>query len=286
MKKQIGELFDVKQKFVDLNVIECGWEQCAPVKFVEAVKKDFYTIHFVENGKGVIEFRGKKIPLRANDLFVTFPGELISYYPDPKEPWGYYWMCFEGLQADELVGWTGMTRQRPCLRKSPQVNLKSYFASAIEAFEEKGQIVPECVGFLYVILGKLSDENNAEGLSLQQRYVKEALTYIHFNFQFDISVTDIAKNLRVSPNYLSSLFQSQMGISTKEAITRARMEAALKNLQRPELRIKDVAAAVGYADPLYFSKVFRAFYGKTPREVRQEQEKRTKSEKEGTEQAL
>lgn len=287
-KNSIDGLFDIKQRFVDLNVIECGWEQCAPIKYVTAQKKNWYTLHIVESGKGTIEYEGKRVPLRTNDMFLVYPNQLVSYYPDPSAPWSYYWLCFEGLQADEMAGRTGMTPKRPYRQKNPHGDIMSYFAAAVEAFERKGKIVPECVGFLYVILGTLSDGSESmEVLSLQQRYVKEALLYIHFNFQFDISVADIAKNLRVSPNYLSNLFHEQMGMSTKQFIVKYRMEIAYKNLQRGNGRIKDVASSVGYADPLYFAKVFKKFYGKSPRDAWKDiQLRKTESEGDSAASAL
>lgn len=267
-EKQINNLFDIKERFIDLNVIECGREQCAPIKYVAALAKTCYTLHIVENGKGYISYDGKTVPLRANDMFLIFPGQLVDYYPDSNAPWSYYWICFEGLKADEMALSTGMTAERPYRQQNPHRELMSYFSHAVETFEKKGQIVPECLGFLYVILGTLADgSEKMELLSTKQRYVKEALTYIYFNFAFNISVADIANNLRLTPNYLSMIFREETGMSPKQYISQYRMELAYKNLQKPGVLIKDVAEGVGFKDPLYFSKEFRKYWGVTPREA-------------------
>ena len=80
-------LYGRVHRFIDLNVITCGHEQCAPTKFVDVAKKDVYTIHVIESGKGYIEYNGNKVALSTNDVFFIYPGEMVSYYPDPKSPW-------------------------------------------------------------------------------------------------------------------------------------------------------------------------------------------------------
>lgn len=260
-------LYGRSHRFIDLNVITCGHEQCSSVKYVGGIEKDFYTIHIVESGKGYIEYDGKKVALRTNEIFIVYPGKLVSYYPDPKNPWSYYWMTFEGVQADELVGRIGADPQRPYLVNEMNRQVINHFAAAMEAFEKNGRIVTECVGYLYVILGELSFGLDRNVLTMQQRYVKEALTFIYYNYNFDISVADIAKSLHISPNYLSTLFQSEVGMSTKQYLVKRRMEIALDHMKTRDMKIKDIAADVGYSDPLYFSKVFKNYYGKTPKEA-------------------
>ncbi len=79
------------------------------------------------------------------------------------------------------------------------------------------------------------------------------------------SLKKIAAGTYASPAYVSSLFKSEMGISVTEYITICRMKRAVEILnQRPGASLTDVSMEVGYADPYYFSKCFKRYYGIAP----------------------
>ena len=264
-KQQMLSLFDVQRRFVDLNVLECGREQCAPFKHVEAAAKKVFTMHIIESGKGYIEFNGEQKELKTNDIFVIFPNQLVEYYPDENTPWSYLWVVFEGIQADELVSDTGITREIPYLHMQRENDVLNNFVKAVDTYERKGIIVMECVGYLYIILGILANKSHSvQELTLKQRYIKEAIMFIHFNLQFNIAISDIAHNLRVTPNYLSSLFRQTLGLSPKQYLRQYRMERAHKLLQKPKVLVKDVALDVGYKDQLHFAREFKKYWGYSP----------------------
>jgi len=264
-RNQLFSLYDVQRRFVDLTVVECGHEQCAPIKRVDGVAKKVYTLHIVESGKGVIEFDGVTKELRANDIFVIYPGQETSYFPDENSPWSYLWIVFEGIQADELVSATGFCRSVPYMHIARDSGVLAALANAVNAYESKGKIVTECVGYLYVLLGLLEGmAGSAQELSAKQRYIKEALMFIHFNWHFNITIGDIAHNLRVSLNYLSAIFREVVGVSPKQYLFRYRMERAHKMLQQPDVKVKDVAKNVGYKDQLHFGREFKRHWGYPP----------------------
>ena len=47
-----------------------------------------------------------------------------------------------------------------------------------------------------------------------------------------------------------------------------RLEQAIKLLKEEEYTIQEVAALVGYSDPLYFSRIFKKHVGYSPSQVR------------------
>ena len=65
-----------------------------------------------------------------------------------------------------------------------------------------------------------------------------------------------------------ALFSQQSGFTLSAYLTQARMGRAAALLSDPSVRIADVAYAVGFEDPNYFSRVFRKFHGKPPSHFR------------------
>ena len=97
-------------------------------------------------------------------------------------------------------------------------------------------------------------------------------TYIKENYAKDINTTSIAEHFNFTPAYLSKLFREYKSVTPSAYVLQIRIDKAKELLKSSsEYKIKDIAAYVGYEDPLYFSKVFKKATGMSPREfVRQE----------------
>ncbi len=65
-------------------------------------------------------------------------------------------------------------------------------------------------------------------------------------------------------NRFRTLFKQQLGLTPQGYVLLLRMRAARYYLTDARLPLKQVAMAVGYDDPLYFSRVYRKFWGHPP----------------------
>lgn len=99
--------------------------------------------------------------------------------------------------------------------------------------------------------------------------LKQAVRYIDEHYRSeDISLNRVAKEVDLSPNYLSAVFSQEMGTTFVEYLTARRMEKARELLRHSDLRSGEIAAAVGYKDSHYFSFLFKKTQGCTPRDYR------------------
>ena len=99
--------------------------------------------------------------------------------------------------------------------------------------------------------------------------LKQAVRYIDEHYRCeDISLNRVAKEVDLSPNYLSAVFSQEMGTTFVEYLTAKRMEKARELLRHSDLRSGEIAAAVGYKDSHYFSFLFKKTQGCTPRDYR------------------
>jgi len=95
--------------------------------------------------------------------------------------------------------------------------------------------------------------------------INKALRIIDNEYKSDISLEDIARRLKVTPEYLSSLFIREIGVKFTTYCTEKRMEHAKALLQNDKnLKIYEVAEACGYSDVKYFCKVFKKHTGLSP----------------------
>ena len=87
----------------------------------------------------------------------------------------------------------------------------------------------------------------------------------------DVSLLDIAEEVGLSSNYLCSMYKRETGETILQALHRLRLEKACALLGSSGLKVYEVAYASGFADPSYFSRMFRKYMGMTPNEYRKRQ---------------
>lgn len=91
--------------------------------------------------------------------------------------------------------------------------------------------------------------------------------YLETRYAEPVSLRDLAELAGMSEQRFSYRFQQTYGMRPMNFLIARRLERAHQLLQTGML-VKDVAAAVGYDDPLYFSRLFKRHYGCSPQAAR------------------
>lgn len=73
-----------------------------------------------------------------------------------------------------------------------------------------------------------------------------------------------ARRLALSPNHFRLLFRAQTGGTVQQMLARLRLRKARYLVHETNLSMKEIAAASGFDDPLYFSQCYRRFWGTPP----------------------
>jgi two-component system response regulator YesN len=98
--------------------------------------------------------------------------------------------------------------------------------------------------------------------------VKRAIEYLHRNIKSDVSLTGVADALSLHPNYLSSIFRSEVGKRFVDYVREVKIDEAKRLLDGTAMRVYEVAAAVHYQDVNHFTRIFKQIVGCSPTEYR------------------
>ena len=107
------------------------------------------------------------------------------------------------------------------------------------------------------------EENVHEIITKAKHYIDEHLTE-------ELSVSNIAASLYITPNYFSRLFKRVTKEGCNEYIVRKRIEKAKSLLETTSMKTGKIAMMVGYRDTNYFSLAFKKHTGKSPTKYREE----------------
>lgn len=98
--------------------------------------------------------------------------------------------------------------------------------------------------------------------------IKKAINYIREHYTESIGLEEIATSLDITPEYLSTLFNKEMDINFSVFLKEFRISHAKRLLKGTDMKIYEIAEAVGYHDSKYFMRVFKEVQGISPGEYR------------------
>ncbi|MBO5460173.1 MAG: helix-turn-helix domain-containing protein [Ruminococcus sp.] len=100
--------------------------------------------------------------------------------------------------------------------------------------------------------------------------VRKVLAQIDSDLTLDLSLKTQAELLNVNASYLSTLFKKETGSNLTDYVSRKRIEHAIFLLNSTNMQIQIIAQYCGIPDVNYFTKTFKKYVGKTPKEYRED----------------
>ncbi len=94
--------------------------------------------------------------------------------------------------------------------------------------------------------------------------LQQAVAHINKHFEETLPESQMARLCQMSPSRFCREFKTAYGVTYVEYVARHRIAQAQRLLNNPAMSIADAAAAVGFADPSYFTRVFRRVTGLSP----------------------
>lgn len=261
----------------DIFLTMCGTESCLPGYAFHTKNRPGYHLHVILAGKGSLCVNSKLQDLCFGQMFITKPGEDTWYRADEDDPWTYCWMTFDGNNAAKYVETAGFRSGVNCL--DCHVEQEKFYSLANKLLD-----LPELtfandlnrLAYLLQFLG-LAIESNYKGEASSHReneystdtYVEYAANYIRANFT-TAKIEEVARYVGVNRSYLTHIFKKKMGVSPQEYLLHAKVSRARLLLLETDLPVGEVSRAVGYENPLTFSKIFKNIYGISPKLYRQQ----------------
>jgi len=102
--------------------------------------------------------------------------------------------------------------------------------------------------------------------------IEQSIAYMREHLNQPLPVAKLAALAHISPSHFFALFKRRTGSSPMDYFTHLRMQRACHLLDATSASVKEVAAVLGYDDPFYFSRVFKAVNRIPPSRYRASQE--------------
>lgn len=270
--------YDITEQ--DLNPTIFFASKSKMLKEGEYHSHDFAEITYILSGKGKYLIEGSIYDVEAGDVVMCNPGVRHNNIDvNAKEPTvefftGFTDFQFRGMPPNSILLNDGGYILHTSAETKQEIAKHCYEMVAENESCRPGKyfmLKAHLIQILLLMIREMTPERkhpiylNFE--SYNRNYaVKKIISFLNENFAVKISLDQIARNMYLSPVYISKIFKEETGESPINYLIKIRLEKAKEILMQDNEKnsIKDIATSVGYEDVYHFSKLFKKYYGSSP----------------------
>ena len=221
----------------------------------------YHQIFLITGGSGELHVEKARMKLRTGEV-VFLPKNIRHRYFPTEMPFRNRWVAFDGACAEEILGYLGLdtacTIRCGSYAEACESHQTMHDLAALERADSVAQTSSLFYRYLFsVFLPKTCDGENA--------YLETVKAYIQEHYSEELTLDGLAARVSVSRYRLCRDFREKYQITVFEFLQKVRIRQAKYLLtDRPELKIKEIAAQTGFHDASYFIRTFRRYETVTP----------------------
>jgi AraC family transcriptional activator of pobA len=231
-----------------------------------------HQVLLIERGGGEAALEGREVPLKPMQIVNVPVGHVHGFRFIPGTQGWVLTIAAEILDEALLAseGLRGALSQSAVVRGTPQIRatMKQIFAEhAGRNFGRAHVLRALSAAVIGLVARELAGKNSDSG-SMDCDLFRgfEALLEAHHLERW--SVADYAEALSVTPTHLNRITRTATGDTASHLILNRLIREARRNLVYTNLPVTTIAYALGFEDPAYFSRVYAAATGLSPRAFR------------------
>lgn len=144
----------------------------------------------------------------------------------------------------------------------------AYIQRAEEIHERK-----KLIDYLELVLVELASQVRKRIAEQYSKPVSACLNYIRSHLNEELTLDRLSRIVKLHPNYVSYLFQKELGVTFSSYVQQLRIEEARKLLLFTNYSIGIISEQLHFYDQSHFTKTFKRMTGYTPKEYQKKQVK-------------
>ena len=215
----------------------------------------------------------------CGDVVLINPYEFHTTLDCPEEMGGKYHLIMIGLDIFDGLGERGIdlkelffakrTRFKNLYKNDPL--LTELLTEIVREFETRGEAYGlslfGLVARLFAHLLRVGVDDTAADKPVVRYYkiIEPALALIRDVYRKRLTVDELATASFISKYHFCRIFKISTGLTPVQYLNRHRLKIAEEMLRRDNMRIGEVAAAVGFDSVSYFCKLYKKHFGTSPK---------------------
>ncbi len=261
-----------------LRVVGGGWETGPAGDYTQRRSFPYLTLELIVGGRGWVELGGRREGAGPGNVYAVEPDMRFGRRGDARRPLRRYYLWLEGTEAEALVAAAGLGRGRlrQVLAPAEWVEPWEWLIREGGAEGARADAVREQIA--RALLLKLVEGTRPAGAAAlagvgstggaARASFERCCELVDAGAVKLRTLGDIAGAAGLQRETVCRLFRRFADTTPETYLRRRKLQEAAHRLAEPGVRVKTVAAELGFADAFHFSRVFRAAHGIPPREFR------------------
>lgn len=222
----------------------------------------FFTVHYVLSGTGKLHKAAYEYDLTEGSVFFTFPSE--SYAISSGRDFKYMYISYIGLRVSRLHRKIGIDFKNCVFYDCEELRETLRYFFDIAQNSNLAEISESALLYIYAVFEK--NKNSDIYVPGADDTVMKIKKYINDSFgDSELSLKKISDSLSYNRNYVSTVFKKKTGVTVSKYISTIRIQNACTLMKNGITCVKDISLMCGITDALYFSKLFKAHMGMSPK---------------------
>lgn len=241
--------------------------RCIHVDTDMVLSFSYYVFLYVLDGEVSISLGAEPVPYAASEVLLLPAGVSASVTAA-----GSCRLLLLGLSTDYVQNNLNLSVLPVCnsvLNPNPDYfRLKQHILDTYEEYRSREQSDLAVLGNLYLLLHELRRlPGSVPQIQTGNRYtqrVQEIANYIDQHYAEPLSLSDLAREFYLAPQYLSTFFKENFKTNFKSYLNDKRLFYSLRDLRQTDLSIGEIAVRCGFTSASAYRKNFEARYHITP----------------------
>ena len=205
---------------------------------------------------------------------------MVLYQPRQEQKYDYfcedkpevYWIHFTGSDVKNILRKYEIPMDDPIFYSGASAAYAYLFKEIINEIQTcrvgYEELLTMYLRQIFLLVQRSRQEQNPTVNSYIQNEMEYARRYFNEHYNSAISIEEYAQSRSMSVSWFQRNFKQFVNCSPTQYILTCRVNNATCLLETTDYSLAEIAAIIGYDDPLYFSRLFRKLKGMSPSQYR------------------
>ena len=265
----------IKDKSRPLIVTSCGTYRLKTVKRLPTWRPKGrldYQLLYIVSGKGYFYFHGEDRVVYAGRMVLIQPRQEQRYEYFGEDKPEVYWVHFTGSDVKNILRSYNIPMDDPIFYSGASSTYSYLFKEMIHELQNcktgYEDLLTMYLCQIFLLVQRTRQEERPTVSTYIQEEMEFARRYFNEHYNEPISIQEYAESRNMSVCYFQRNFKQIVKHTPMQYLLTIRVNNAASLLETTDYSMAEIAAIVGYEDPLYFSRLFRKIKGVSPRDYR------------------
>ena len=265
----------IKDKSRPLIVTSCGTYRLKTVKRLPTWRPKGrldYQLLYIVSGKGHFYFHGEDRIVYAGRMVLIQPRQEQRYEYFGEDKPEVYWVHFTGSDVKNILRSYNIPMDDPIFYSGASSTYSYLFKEMIHELQNCKTGYEDLLAMylrqIFLLVQRTRQEERPTVSTYIQEEMEFARRYFNEHYNEPISIQEYAESRNMSVCYFQRNFKQIVKHTPMQYLLTIRVNNAASLLETTDYSMAEIAAIVGYEDPLYFSRLFRKIKGVSPRDYR------------------